>query len=240
MKHIIIIFSLFCFPSFGQSLEGTYLGSLVGDQDIILIEKDKKHYLVTLHTGESTSIISVGTEKSCGLIFEIPMNEGDELEVYAKREGDMLALEFELEKEKHQVNFSSLIRSPDNSKSSPSEGEIDKRLIGTWVEKQSFNYDGSLNKELDNSAKNYKIVYTEDGRYIHDTRFFRDLARKGGHDFQFLDIPSYYFSTSEDKYLILKIPAINAVEKIPYEIRGDSLIVFDKITKTVLIKEKNQ
>ncbi|EOZ99318.1 hypothetical protein A33Q_0696 [Indibacter alkaliphilus LW1] len=238
MKYLPIIFFMIGFSSSGQSLEGTYLGSLVGDQDIILIEKDKKHYLVTLHTGESTSIISVGTEKFGGLVFEIPMNDGDELVVFAKRKGDMLALEFELEMKKHQVNFSPLIKSSASVTPSSSKEQIDERLVGTWIEKQSFNYDGSLNKELDNSAKNYKVVYTEDGRYILDTRFFRDLARKGGHDFQFSDIPSYYFSTSEEKYLILKVPAINAVEKISYEIRGDSLIIFDKITKTVLIKEK--
>lgn len=222
----------------GQSLEGTYLGSLVGDQDIILIEKDKKHYLVTLHTGESTSLISVGTEKFGGLIFEIPMNDGDELVVFAKRKGDMLALEFELEKEKHQVNFSPLIKSSASVTPSSSKEQIDERLVGTWIEKQTFNLDGSLNKDHDNSAKNYKIVYTEDGRYIHDTRFFRDLARKGGHEFQFSDIPSFTFSTTEGKNLILKVPAINSADQSTYEIRSDSLIVYFRLIKTVFVKEK--
>ncbi|PRY87931.1 hypothetical protein CLW00_10551 [Mongoliibacter ruber] len=226
------------FSSSGQSLEGTYLGSLVGDQDIILIEKDKKHYLVTLHTGESTSLISVGTEKSGGLVFEIPMNDGDELEVFAKRKGDMLALEFELEKEKHQVNFSPLIKSSASVTPSSSKEQIDERLVGTWIEKQTFNLDGSLNKDHDNSAKNYKIVYTEDGRYIHDTRFFRDLARKGGHEFKFSDIPSFTYTTTEGKNLILKVPSINAAEQLTYEIRSDSLIVYFRLIKTVFVKEK--
>lgn len=238
MKYFVFILYLICFSSYSQSLEGSYFGSLIGSKDLILIEKDKKHYVVTLHTGESTSIISVGTEKSGGLIFEIPLNDGGELEVFAKRKGDMLALEFELEKEKHQVNFSPLIKSSAGFTQSSGKEQIDERLVGTWIEKQTFNLDGSLNREYDNSAKNYKIVFMKDGRYIHDTRYFRDLARKGGHVFQFSDIPSFTYTTTEGKNLILKVPSVNLADQATYEIRSDSLIVFEKLHKTVFVKEK--
>jgi hypothetical protein len=183
------------FSVYSQNFEGTYLGSLIGSHDLILIEKDNKHYKVTLQTGEKTSILSVGMIKSDGFSFEIPLNDGVALEVFAKREGDMLSLEFELEQEKHRVSFSSLNRSSVGLKSSTIQEEIDERLIGTWKEKQTFNLDGSLNKALDNSTKNYKVVYTKDGRYIPDSRFFRDLDRKNGGEFQFTDIPIFYYST---------------------------------------------
>ncbi|EKB49166.1 hypothetical protein [Cecembia lonarensis] len=225
-------------PSFSQNFEGTYLGSLIGSHDLILIEKDNKHYKVTLHTGENTSILSVGMKKSNGLSFEIPLNDGEELEVFAKREGDMLTLEFVLEQEKHKVSFSSLNKSSVGLKSSSIKEEIDKRLIGTWKEKQTYNLDGSLNKALDNSSKNYKVVYTKDGRYIHDSRFFRDLDRKNGGEFQFTDIPIFYYSTISNKKLNLKVPSINTSEQVTYEIFGDSLIVYERMHKTVFLREK--
>lgn len=237
LKLIYILFFVGS-PGYGQNFEGTYLGSLIGSHDLILIEKDNKHYKVTLHTGENTSILSIGTKKSDGLSFEIPLNDGEELEVFAKREGDMLSLEFELDHEKHRVSFSSLNRSSVGLKSSSIEEEIDERLIGTWKEKQTFNLDGSLNKELDNSSKNYKVVYTKDGRYIPDSRFFRDIERKRGGEFQFTDIPTFYFSTISNKKLNIKIPSINTSEQVTYEIFGDSLIVYERVHKTVFLKEK--
>lgn len=241
MRAFLLLFFLGFFvglPSFSQNFEGTYLGSLIGSHDLILIEKDNKHYKVTLHTGENTSILNIGTKKPDGLSFEIPLNDGEELEVLANKEGDILSLEFWLDQEKYRVNFSSLIKPSVSLKSSSIEEEIDERLVGTWKEKQTFNLDGSLNKELDNSSKNYKVVYTKDGRYIPDSRFFRDLERKRGGEFQFTDIPTFYFSTISNKKLNIKIPSINTSEQVTYEIFGDSLIVYDRVNKTVFVKEK--
>jgi len=235
LKNFLFIIS---FPIYCQDFEGTYSGSLIGSHDLILIEKDKKFYKVTLYTGENTSILSIGTKRTNGLAFEIPLNDGEELEVLANKEGDVLSLEFLLDQEKYKVNFSSLNKPSVGLKSSSIEEEIDERLVGTWKEKQTFYLDGSLNKDLDNSSKNYKVVYTKDGRYIPDPRFFRDLDRKGGVEFKYTDIPTFYFSTISNKKLNIKVPSINASEQSTYEIRGDSLITYYKLNKTVFVREK--
>ena len=241
MRAVLILIYILFFvgsPGYGQDFEGTYSGNLIGSHDLILIEKDKKYYKVTLYTGENTSILSIGTKKTNGLAFEIPLNNGEELEVLANKDGDVLSLEFLLDQEKYKVNFSSLNNPSVGIKSSSIKVEIDERLIGTWIEKQSFNLDGSLNKALDNSSKNYKVGYTKDGRYIPDPRLFRDLDRKGGVEFKYTDIPTFYFSTISNKTLNIKIPPSNASGQVTYEIFGDSLIIYERMHKTVFLREK--
>lgn len=238
MKHILVILNFICFSSLSQNLEGVYSGSLVGDQDLILIEKDQGNYLVTLQTGKNTSLLMLGLQKVDGLTFAVPLQDGDELEVFATKEGDVLFLEFELENERFNLSFDSVSKSHRSKVTSSLGNQKDERLIGTWIEKQAFSLDGTIDKEMDNSTKNYKITYSSDGRIIPDSRIFRDVANKHGHQFDFSDIPTFFWSTDNNCVLITQIPSVNQTFQSTYKIQGDSLIVEEEKVRKVFVKEK--
>ncbi|MFC0655212.1 MULTISPECIES: hypothetical protein [Mongoliitalea] len=239
MRYFILMILLFASTiSHGQKLEGVYMGDLIGEQNMLIIEKEKDHYLVTIQSGKNHSIIMIGKKTENKIKFGLPLDSGEELEVVASRKDELLSLVFELEKKTYHVYFEPVRKTSFDSKSISSNHLKDERLIGTWVEKQTFTLEGILDKELDNSSKNYKFTYTNDGRIIPESRVFRDLAKKHGHKFEFSDIPSIYWSTSDHAILYTEIPSISQTMQSTYQISGDSLTITEEKVKRVFVKIK--
>ncbi|MGY6520482.1 MAG: hypothetical protein ACXIUD_02065 [Mongoliitalea sp.] len=239
MRYLKVITLLLApFLSFSQKLEGFYLGSLISDQDLLIIEKEKDHFLVTLQSAKNNPILMVGIKLDNKIKFDIPLDSGEELEVTASKKDDVLSLAFELDKKLYTIDFEPVKQPSIPNKNSSSNHSKDERLVGTWIEKQTFTVDGILDKELDNSSKNYKVTYTKDGRLILDSRIFRDLAKKYGYKFDFSDIPMIYWSTDTDATLFTEMPAINQTMQSAYQINGDSLIILEEKVKRFFIKAK--
>jgi hypothetical protein len=165
------------------------------------------------------------TRIGAGVFFEIRPDGNEGIDYNTEERGD-------------QAIFLAMTKPSSQALQQSKATKVDNRIIGTWIERNTLNLDGSVNKQNDNSSKNYKAIYTKDGRFIPDSRIFRDAAKKGGVEFQYTDIPTYYFSTMDDRILTLKVPSINASEQLTYEIKGDSLILNDRNVNRIFVRER--
>lgn len=244
--HVLFIFQfLIVFQVLGQSFEGQYSGELLSKEDTMILEKIKSGYTVKLINSEN-NFVTFGEITSGELVFHLPLNEGGDLEIKAQKKSNNIIVTFFLEEHKYSSEFSLLqiVNNDSNKKDlgKKTSHQLDEDLIGDWVKVGIFNKDGSIDKDVDYRGKNYSQIYTDDGRVIMDMRQFRDdLIEQGVKAPLFTELPTIYWETIDQKYLIIKgrSGGRSHESKSAYLVKNDTLTVFqDNGLMQVLIRKK--
>jgi len=237
MKIILAFISvlLFAYLNF-QTFEGKYLGSFLGNDNIITIDQKNGDYIATIVTSSKTSFVLDCKTKGDSIVFFMPLNDGSELEVKAVLVNEDLELSFMLV----EKLFTTLLtrieeKGPPNGRKE--KIVLDSRLFGKWIELERYDEDGVL-IQSDFFNKRYYRIFTKDGRILLDPQRFRDEYQKHGRPFSYQDVPTFYWRTKESNYIVASLPGVMEFEE-KYFFQGDSLIlVSDGGFKTYLIRDK--
>ncbi len=241
MKYLLILF--FCFNSFllfSQSFEGKYFGNLLDPENIISIELENGQYIATILTSSKTSFVLDCEAVENSLLFFVPMNDGNELQVTAVSVDQDLELSFTLEGEKYtsRLNRISVQNiSKGNSIVKTDKPFLDPKIMGKWIQLGSY-YPSGEPTETDFSKKGYYSVFKNDGRLIVDSRMFRDDFAKNGLSFSYSDIPEFNWSVKLPNIFITSSPGLGSFEE-EYHFQSDSLILTtDRGIKKYYVRDK--
>lgn len=240
MKIILVLFSVVvnAYLNF-QTFEGKYIGSFLGNDNIVTIEqKNNELYIATIVVSKTSFVLDC-TSKGESLIFFMPLNDGSELEVKAALVNDDLELSFTLD----EKFYTTLLKRIDKKGLPTSRKEkhgLDSNLFGKWIVLGRHDNHGGV-IQSDSYSKRYYRIFTKDGRLIIDPQKFRDDYRKNGIPFSFQDLPPpLNWRTKESNKIVISFPGVIEFEE-KYFFQGDSLIlVTDEGYKTFLIRDKQE
>ncbi len=242
MKYLLSL--VFYFNSvllFSQSFEGTYFGNFLDPKTMFTIEVSKGQYIATILTSSKTSFVLDCELTGGSLLFFVPMNDGNELQVTAVSVDQDLELSFTLEGQKYTTllsRFGGQIDSKVNIKETRDKPSLNPELIGKWIQLGTYDASG---KPVDGeySGKGYYRIFTKDGRLIVDPQRFRDESSKNGRSFSYSDVPIFIWTTFKSNILDTNLPGIIEIEE-EYLIKGDSLSLKTDKSYTTFFRKGNK
>jgi hypothetical protein len=243
---LITLINLYSFSLYGQDFEGYYTGKLLTENNLLIVDKDKKgNHLVELHSSEKSSFKLDATISDTKLIFLLPTLDGSDLEISVMKIKEELQLSLNVSGEKYTTLFKKIELPRRNAVNAyfevvavDREVNLDPNLIGEWRLIGSFDIEENpIKDEFFN--KNYIETFLKDGTCHLDPRYFFDLDKKNGRPDLFRpgDIPLGTWSTSDNQTL-KRLMGAYSIEHI-YKISNDTLRVFSPNgIKLIYIKRK--
>ena len=213
--------------SYAQKLVGAYHGTLISDNNLLMIEEGDKLLVVKIFVSEKESIKVFGEYSNGILTFPLPQNEGEDLVVKAKLNSDLriLNLEFEIDEKKYQTDFEK-IESPKKNLVhawfQKGTHDLDPRIIGQWVHYMDTDSLGKIHKDI-LAEMRYIDSFLENGVLVQDLQVYKEVFKYYGYKgtFDYTSIPKASWFTAGNETLTMKIGS--DIVEYKYEISGDSL-----------------
>lgn len=233
MKRLILLCHIFSFSIFAsQEFQDTYVGRFMDSARSSSMVKSNSSYLLPIKNSSDRAILFSSDLLNEKLIFKIPSNGNNCIEV----NGRLSDYPLELTYFANRSNQTSFLENLGETKKIQ-ENDSNK-IIGKWIQLGTYDSKGNSTK-ADFSNKSYYREFLRDGRMIIDPRLFRDDAQKHGLPFSYQDIPNFRWKVEGSTILITATPnQIGFSEE--FMINGDSLILKNDMGfKTYFIKHNN-
>jgi len=228
----LILVLFFCFfksmQVFSQDWEGRYFGSLISENNLIIIDRVNNQYIIELFNSEKEFFKMDGIEEGEKLRFDLPFLGGDDLKVSISPSLDGgLLLFFTLEGKNYETPFTKV----DLNRKNPAKqffhqseisNKLDENIIGKWSRLFSISPDSTIDYEF----QGFVTEYLENGyRKIDYKKILMRNAKEAG--ISIIEFKDFKFP--EEKWftqghtLILQNGQFGE-ERFLYKIKGDTLI----------------
>lgn len=248
MKNRLLVCLLifgWSFSTYAQKLVGAYHGTLISDNNLLMIEEGDKLLVVKIFVSEKESIKVFGEYSNGILTFPLPQNEGEDLVVKAKLNSDLriLNIEFEIDEKKYQTDFEK-IESPKKNLVQAwfqkDTQDLDPRIIGQWVHYLTTDSLGEIHKDNILAEMRSTDSFLENGVLIQDVQVYKEMFKYYGYKgtFDYASIPKASWFTTSDEKLTMKIGS--DIVEYKYEISGDSLKLKSDVGSLIYYVKKNK
>lgn len=229
--QIVLSMSLISACIYAQDFEGYYTGKLLSEDNLLVVDKDKKgNYFIELHSSSKNVYKLDATTSDDCLIFLLPTIDGIDLNISSVKTEDGLQLSFTLSEEKYTTHFKKITLPRKNPavtyfKEIEKVRYMDANLIGDWQLIGSYGADGNLIKD-EFSNKKYVTTFLKDGTYHEDPRLFWDFDKQHGLTDRFrpTDIPKGNWRTNNNEILKRSMGAYDFENE--YKVANDTLRIF--------------